>query len=96
MLLKFIHDLAHDEKVQRAFSENPKKAMKQAGLPARLQSVLNSRDRQKIANAVLEELGQTPIIGFWVFPSIQLTSISPSSGSAGQTLHGAMCRRFAA
>ncbi len=86
MLLKFIHALTNDEKAQRAFAENPRKAMKQAGLSARQQSVFNSRDRQRIANALLEELGQSPIIGTWVYPPIQLTSIEPSSGSQGQTL----------
>ncbi|MCY1080949.1 hypothetical protein [Archangium lansingense] len=86
MLLKFIHDLKNDEKVQRAFSENPKKAMKQAGLSARQQSVFNSRNRQRILNAMLDELSQSPIIGTWVYPDINLLSIKPSSGSQGQTL----------
>lgn len=86
MLVKFIHDLTNDEKVQRAFSENPKKAMKQAGLSTRQQSVFNSRDRQQIAHAMLDELGRVPFIGTWAYPSIQLTSIKPSSGRQGQTL----------
>ncbi len=86
MLVKFIHDLANDEKLQRAFSENPKKAMKQAGLSARQQAVFNSRDRQGIANAMLDELGQAPFIGAWVYPPISLTSIKPTSGRQGQTL----------
>lgn len=94
MLVKFIHDLTHNEKLQRAFSENPKKAMKQAGLPARLQAVFSSRNRQQIAHAMLDELGQAPFIGAWVYPPIQLTSIKPTSGSAGQTIQVTLAGQY--
>jgi hypothetical protein len=85
MLVKFIHDLSNDEKLQRAFAENPKKAMQQAGLSAKQQAVFKSRDLQQIIHALLEELRNSPIVA-WFLPAINLTRISPTSGRQGQKL----------
>ncbi|HYO71447.1 MAG TPA: IPT/TIG domain-containing protein [Archangium sp.] len=86
MLVKFIHDLTNNEKLQRAFAENPKKTMQQAGLSAKHQALLKSRDPQQVSQAVMAELRTSPFIGFWFVPPINLTSISPASGRQGQTL----------
>lgn len=86
MLVKFIHDLTNNEKLQRAFAENPKKAMQQAGLSAKQQALFKSRDLNQLSQAVVDELHRSPAIGYWFMPAINLTSISPTSGRQGQTL----------
>ncbi|WP_375767113.1 hypothetical protein NR798_36320 [Archangium gephyra] len=86
MLVKFIHDLTNNEKLQRAFAENPKKAMQQAGLSAKQQALFKNRNLQGVSQAVMHELQTSPFIGFWFLPSINLMSISPTSGRQGQTL----------
>ncbi|AKJ06438.1 hypothetical protein ATI61_105578 [Archangium gephyra] len=86
MLVKFIHDLTTNEKLQRAFAENPKKALRQAGLSAKHQALFKNRDPQQVSQAVMDELRTSPFIGFWFMPAINLTGISPTSGRQGQTL----------
>ncbi|HEX5745076.1 MAG TPA: IPT/TIG domain-containing protein [Archangium sp.] len=86
MLVKFIHDLTTNEKLQRAFAENPKKTMKQAGLSAKHQNLIKNRDPRQVSQALMDELRTSPFIGFWFVPAINLTSISPASGRQGQTL----------
>jgi hypothetical protein len=86
MLVKFIHDLTNNEKLQRAFAENPKKAMQQAGLSAKHQALFKSRNLHQVSQAVMDELHKSPFIGMWFMPGINLTGISPASGRQGQTL----------
>ncbi|WP_143195244.1 hypothetical protein [Archangium sp. Cb G35] len=86
MLVKFIHDLTTNEKLQRAFAENPKKTLQQAGLSAKHQALFKKRDPQQVSQALMNELCTNPTIGFWFVPPINLTSISPASGRQGQTL----------
>jgi hypothetical protein len=86
MLVKFIHDLTTNEKLQRAFAENPKKTLQQAGLSAKHQALFKNRDPQQVSQALMDELRTNPFIGFWFVPPINLTSISPASGRQGQTL----------
>ncbi|WP_152622362.1 IPT/TIG domain-containing protein [Archangium violaceum] len=86
MLVKFIHDLTTNEKLQRAFAENPKKTLQQAGLSAKHQALFKKRDPQQLSQALIDELRMSPFTGFWFAPAISLTGISPASGRQGQTL----------
>ncbi|WP_437727594.1 MULTISPECIES: hypothetical protein [unclassified Sorangium] len=89
MLMFFIADLARDPNLQAAFSEDPERAMAQAGLSDEQKALLRTRDPKRIADAVAQEVEALPIrsvspVVNWIGPVLHVTAVEPNSGVHGQ------------
>ncbi len=87
MLLHFISDLIRDPELQRQFSKDPNGTMVKANLSEQQREVLNDGQLEPVMKQLKAELSSLEMFAVvWVKAVVQVDSVTPSTGSSGDTV----------